>query len=154
MGQSSPYISAFRCYRDIPLTACCRGLNRPSLMRLDSRGGFGQSSDMRNMMLVAPLLLLLLVPGSVAATAIATETTNRTYCDDEETRRDWEQHTANSPDDRELQMLHALWLGLCVKVQRHGFATDEAIHIFEDLRRTVIEQRREHNAVKEQKPKR
>lgn len=98
---------------------------------------------MRNMMLFSPLLFLLLVPGSVAATAIANEATNRTYCDDEETKRDWEQRTAHSPDDRELQTLHALWLGLCVKIQRHGFATDEAINIFENMRQTFIKERKQ-----------
>ena len=95
------------------------------------------------------LAFLLLPPGVVAATATSTETTSWTYCDDEATRRDWERRTANNPDDRELQTLHALWLGLCAKVKRSELAVDEAINIFEHLRHQFIEQRREQNTEKE-----
>ena len=42
-----------------------------------------------------------------------------TYCDEVVNWRDWEECSTKSPDDIALQTLHALWMGLCVKVQRH-----------------------------------
>ena len=105
------------------------------------------------MLIVRLLFFLLLVPGLVFATIPSTETTDRTYCEDEETRRDWEERTANNPDDTALHTLHALWIGLCAKVTRNEFTTDQADEVFEYVRRSFIERRREYNAEKEDKPK-
>jgi hypothetical protein len=103
------------------------------------------------MLIVHLFFFLLLVPGLVSATIPSTETTDRTYCEDEGTRRDWEERTANNPADSDLQMLHALWLGWCVKIQREGLAVDQATDMFERLRQRLIEQRREQSAA-EPKP--
>jgi hypothetical protein len=97
------------------------------------------------------LSFLLLVPGLVSATIRSTESTDRTYCEDEGTRRDWEERTANNPADSDLQMLHALWLGLCVKIQREGLAVDQATDMFERMRQRLIEHRRDQSAA-EPKP--
>ena len=74
------------------------------------------------------------MPGRVFATLPSAETTDRTYCDNEGTRHDWEERTTNNPDDGDLQTLHALWLGLCVKIQRESLAVDQATDIFECVR--------------------
>ena len=103
------------------------------------------------MLIVHLLFFLLLVPGLVSATIPSTETTDRTYCEDEGTRRDWEERTTNNPDDSDLQTLHALWLGLCVKIQREGLAVDQATDMFERMRQRLIEQRREQSTA-EPKP--
>ena len=50
-------------------------------------------------------------------------------------------------------MLHALWMGLCAKVKRNEFTTDQADEVFEYVRRSFIERRREYNAEKEDKPR-
>ena len=105
------------------------------------------------MLIMRLLSFLLLVPGLVSATIRSTESTDRTYCEDEGTRRDWEARTANNPDDTALHTLHALWIGLCAKVQRNEFTTDQADEVFEYVRRSFIERRREYNADKEDKPK-
>lgn len=98
------------------------------------------------MLILCLLFFLLLVPGLVSATIPSTETTDRTYCEDEGTRRDWEARTATNPDDSDLQMLHALWLGLCVKIQREGLTVDQATDLFERMRQRLIERRREQSA--------
>ena len=103
------------------------------------------------MLILCLLSFLLLVPGLVSATIRSTESTNRTYCEDEGTRRDWKERTANNPDDSDLQTLHALWLGLCVKIQREGLAVDQATDMFERMRQRLIEQRRDQSAA-EPKP--
>jgi hypothetical protein len=103
------------------------------------------------MLIVHLLLFLLLVPELASAIILLTETTDRTYCEDEGRRRDWEERTANNPDDSDLQTLHALRLGLCVKIQREDLAVDQATDMFERMRHRLIEQRREQSAA-EPKP--
>jgi hypothetical protein len=50
---------------------------------------------------------------------------------------DWQARVGQHPDDKELHTLHALWLGLCVKVERGDLAFDEASALFEQTRRTL-----------------
>jgi hypothetical protein len=80
-------------------------------------------------------------------------TTSETHCDDTAVWQDWEERTAQHPDDTALHALHALWIGLCAKVKRHEFTTAQADEVFEYVRRSFIERRREYNAEKEGQPK-
>ena len=91
------------------------------------------------------LTFLLLIPGLVRA--------SETHCDDMAVWQDWEERSARNPDDTALHTLHALWIGLCAKVQRHEFTTDQADEVFEYVRRSFIERRREYNAEEKAKPK-
>jgi hypothetical protein len=91
------------------------------------------------------LSFLLLLPGPARAT--------ETHCEDVDVWQDWEECTAHNPDDTALHTLHALWIGLCAKVKRHEFTTDQADEVFEYVRRSFIERRQEYNAEKEDKPK-
>jgi hypothetical protein len=59
---------------------------------------------------------LLLIPRPVKA--------SESQCDDATVWQDWEERTANNPDDSDLQTLHALWLGLCVRIHREGLTVD------------------------------
>ena len=52
---------------------------------------------------------------------------------------------SDNPDDMELHTLHALRIGLCVKVDRGQLAIDQATNIFETARETIIEKRDEDN---------
>ena len=88
---------------------------------------------------------LLLIPGPVTA--------SETHCDDAAVWQDWDERTAQHPDDTALHTLHALWIGLCAKVKRNDFTTDQADEVFEYVRRSFIERRREYNAEKEDTPK-
>ncbi len=49
------------------------------------------------------------------------------------------------PHDQDLQVLHALWMGLCFKVETGAISLADAISIFENARRTLIQQRREQS---------
>jgi len=118
------------------------GATRRSLWHLDSRPRFGESSAMRRAVLLA---FLVLMPGPAKA--------KETHCDDVTVWQDWEERIANNPDDTALHTLHALWIGLCAKVTRHEFTTDQADEVFEYVRRSFIERRREYNAEKADKPK-
>ena len=91
------------------------------------------------------LSFLLLIPGPATA--------RETHCDDATVWQDWEERTASNPDDTALHTLHALWIGLCAKVQRNEFTTDQADEVFEYVRQSFIERWREYNMRKENKPK-
>lgn len=90
------------------------------------------------------LFLLLLLPGPAWA--------NDTHCDDVTAWQDWNERIAQHPDDTALHTLHALWIGLCAKVARKEFTTDQADEVFESVRQTVIERRRAYDAANADKP--
>ena len=90
------------------------------------------------------LAFLLLIPGPVRA--------SDTHCDDATVWHDWEERTAQHPDDTALHTLHVLWIGLCAKVTRNEFTADQADEVFEYVRRSFIERRREYNAEQADKP--
>jgi hypothetical protein len=69
-------------------------------------------------------------------------------CHDPSAWTDWQERVSQHPEDQELQILHALWLGLCVKVERGDVSLDDAITIFENARSTLIQQRQEEKGEK------
>ena len=44
------------------------------------------------------------------------------HCHDPQAWAQWNETVAKSPEDMELQFLHALWLGLSLKVERQELA--------------------------------
>jgi hypothetical protein len=48
-----------------------------------------------------------------------------------------------NPNDMEVQALHALRIGLCIKVDRGGITLDQATEIFESAREAIIQKRKE-----------
>ena len=60
----------------------------------------------------------------VLATQLAFAQEN--YCKDPETWKDWDALLNNHPRDLEIQALHALRVGLCLKVERGDLTVDEA----------------------------
>ena len=93
-------------------------------------------------------LFLVLVPFSLHA-----EENDPNNCHDPSAWSHWEERTTQHPDDVELQTLHALWMGLCVKVERGAIAFDQATVIFERAREALIQQRRhQHKAHQQHNP--
>jgi hypothetical protein len=103
-----------------------------------------------------PSLLLLALLGlgarPVSAALPATAPPPQTHCDDGAVRREWAERVPTNPDELDWQALHALWLGWCTKVQAGDFTTDQADAIFEVLRQSFIERRREDKAGKSTQP--
>jgi hypothetical protein len=64
-------------------------------------------------------------------------------CHDPAAWMDWQERVDKHQQDQELQVLHALWMGLCFKVEKGDIGFDEAVSIFENARKTLIQQRRE-----------
>ena len=54
----------------------------------------------------------------------------------------WDDTVAQWPHDLELHGLHALWMGLCIKVERGAVSVADADTLFERARGTLVQQRR------------
>ncbi len=55
------------------------------------------------------------------------------------------------PDDIPLQILHALRIGLCDKIEQNSISFEEATDLFNDMFDTVINKRGEKDDGKKQK---
>ncbi|MBW2063332.1 MAG: hypothetical protein JRJ03_00225 [Deltaproteobacteria bacterium] len=64
------------------------------------------------------------------------------YCTDPESWEEWEALVEKYPNDMEVQTLHALRLGLCVKVERGDLTVPQATDIFEKARGIIIQKRK------------
>ena len=87
---------------------------------------------MKKLIIISILLVLLSFP------VYADEST---FCDDPGTWKYFESMTEQYPDDIPLQILHALKIGLCVKIKQNSITTTEAINLFNDMVDTVAVKR-------------
>jgi hypothetical protein len=60
------------------------------------------------------------------------------YCQDPDTWAEWDALVEKFPGDKDIQTLHALRLGLCMKVERGDLSEWEATVIFENARESII----------------
>ena len=65
------------------------------------------------------------------------------YCHSPESGAEWDQLLARHPHDRGLQTLHALRLGICLKVDRGELTLDAGTAIFEEARTALVAQQQE-----------
>jgi hypothetical protein len=63
------------------------------------------------------------------------------YCHDQESWDEWERLVQKYPNDMDVHTLHALRLGLCVKVERGDLTVEKATEIFERARDAIIEKK-------------
>lgn len=63
------------------------------------------------------------------------------FCGDPKIWEYFESMTEKYPDDIPLQILHALKVGLCVKIDQNSISTPEAINLFNDMVDTVANKR-------------
>jgi len=80
------------------------------------------------------LLLALVSPCSLGFTE---EQTN--HCLDKESWKEWEALVQKYPNDKNIQALHALRLGLCVKIERGSITFRMASDIFNRAHEMVIQ---------------
>ena len=90
---------------------------------------------------VAICLLVLLLSSLSFASA-----EEKTHCDDPAVWIDWHEKSSKQAGNLDFQTLHALWMGLCLKVQGGGLTEDEADSIFESARETLLKQWRKEKA--------
>ncbi|MFQ5963856.1 MAG: hypothetical protein ACE5KZ_06190 [Candidatus Scalinduaceae bacterium] len=63
------------------------------------------------------------------------------YCNDPDVNAKWEALVEQYPDDMGLHALHALRLGLCLKVGLGDISIDEAKEIFGNVRKAFIDRK-------------
>ncbi len=88
------------------------------------------------MKIIFPALLLVLFSIS---SAVASKY-NTDYCRDPAELQKWEMMLTNDPDSEPLAAIHALWIGLCAKVEARQLTTMQANRLFERFRDALIEQ--------------
>jgi len=76
------------------------------------------------------------------------------YCHSPESWAEWDQLLAQHPHDRGLHTLHALRLGICLKVDRGEITLDDGTALFEEARTALRVQQLEakRNATLREKP--
>ena len=84
---------------------------------------------------------LLAVSNPHGLWAADTEDKEVNHCHDPQAWVRWNQTVAKNPDDMELQFLHALWLGLCLKVERQELSVEQATGLFEQALSQLVERR-------------
>ncbi len=90
----------------------------------------------RNSRLV--LLLAIILVFLAGEVAVATEN----YCKDHESWKEWEALVEKYPNDLDVRALHALRIGLCVKVERGNVTVEQATLIFERAREAIISKKK------------
>ncbi|MFC1896669.1 hypothetical protein ACFL0Q_08460 [Thermodesulfobacteriota bacterium] len=65
------------------------------------------------------------------------------YCKDPRTWGEWDALVAKYPDDMDVQALHALRIGLCMKIEQGSISLQEAIQLFDRAHKTVIRKRQQ-----------
>ena len=67
------------------------------------------------------------------------------YCRDQDSWKEWDELVQKYPNDHEFQALHALRIGLCVKIDKGSITIEQAIDIFENAREAIVEKRKDEN---------
>jgi hypothetical protein len=73
------------------------------------------------------------------------------YCLDKESWKEWESLVKKYPNDKDVQTLHALRLGLCVKIEQESITFEQTTDIFNRAHEMVIQMKkskRERNVPK------
>ena len=60
------------------------------------------------------------------------------YCNDEESWKEWDDLVMKYPEDMDIQALHALRVGLCIKVENGTISFEMATDIFNRMHEMVI----------------
>lgn len=71
--------------------------------------------------------------------ALAADEYDNGYCKDPIELQKWADMLEKDPGSDALAAIHALWIGLCAKVEAHNITTVRANKIFEDFKWGVIE---------------
>jgi hypothetical protein len=67
------------------------------------------------------------------------------YCHDQKSWAKWDHLVKKYPNDSNLQTLHALRIGLCIKIDQGSILLEDAIDIFNHAHDAVIEKARQES---------
>lgn len=80
-------------------------------------------------------ILILLMLFLISTNALGIESN---YCKDSKAQQEWQILVDKYPADMSIQALHALRLDRCIKIDFGHLTTDQAVTIFENMRKAVI----------------
>jgi hypothetical protein len=90
------------------------------------------------------LLLAITIP---CPSLIAEEAEN--YCKDKESWKEWDMLVQKYPNDSDIQTLHALRIGLCIKIERGSITFQQANDIFNRAHEMVIKKKKSEQKKKD-----
>lgn len=76
---------------------------------------------------------------AICTTTMAGEIEN--YCDDPEKSVEWRELVEKYPGDDSIQILHALRMGLCRKIEAESISFERANRLFRSAHQMVIEKK-------------
>lgn len=94
--------------------------------------------------------ILLFVSLAMSFSGLAQE---KNYCDDPEAKAEWQALLKKYPGDQEVNVLHALRIGLCEKIDRGQVSVDDATKIFESARQAIVDRIERREKAQEEKGK-
>lgn len=84
---------------------------------------------------------LLFITLSLFILLTCTINAEENYCHDPEANQQWEELASKYPQDMGIAALHALRIGLCLKVERGDLSVDEPTDIFEKVRIQLVDKK-------------
>ena len=73
----------------------------------------------------------------------STATAQENFCHDPKSWDDWNKIVKKYPDDIELQISHALRIGMCVKVEEGSISFEDAVDVTNSWSEAMIQERAE-----------
>jgi hypothetical protein len=86
---------------------------------------------------MAELLSVLLLVGMLSASPDKAKPPVND-CEQEASWKEWQVLAAKHPEDQGLQALHALRIGICVKIKRDELSVQQGADIFEKARQALL----------------
>jgi len=71
------------------------------------------------------------------------------FCHDKTTWNDWNKMVKSNPEDIPLQIMHALRIGLCIKIEQNSISFEEATDLFDAMFDDVMKKRDQENKSKD-----
>jgi len=85
-------------------------------------------------------LLIFLLCLLIHSVVFASNEYDNAYCKDPVELKKWADLVEKNPDSDAIAALHALWVGLCAKVEVRHLTTYRANNIFENFRTALIDE--------------
>ena len=83
-------------------------------------------------------IILVLLTTLLSCQSLLAQDQPHNYCNDEESWKEWDDLVIKYPDDMDIQALHALRVGLCIKVRNGTISFAMATDIFNRMHEMVI----------------
>lgn len=83
--------------------------------------------------------IILFILLTISITAFAAEDQQQNDCYDPKSWKEWEELVKKHPEDMDLQLLHAVRIGLCRKIEDGTISFQDATTLFNRLHDQLIE---------------